>query len=658
MLLTKIYSNAKLISIWAVASLFGCEEYQVQIEHGFERTYTTTIIRAVGPTTLTGARGTLPQPSPSDANAIWLAPNGSDANPGTEASPKLTLSAAIGALTGPKPTVHIFRNSFVGSISFTETSAQTLPASRNIQVEEGETATINLNVAGIFIDGLILSGTNLLNGLTIIGTNTTAGGIFPIRSGGGSNTISNCQIEDNQNLSGNASAQGIISTGAGDVIEYSLLSNLEANSPAANTNNNATVTNCFFFPTLSSVEQGNNSLFGLLVNNVATPSAAQTITIERTYFVGDYASAIRFLAVAVTSASNALTLDIDACVFLDNQFAITGLANPGSDWFSNININTSSNKTADPFFTGITAVATDTPDITDYTITITDEITDFPLMLIDEKTGIDNSDGDLLRLQFKGKVASNGAEYFIDSPLIERYLIPAPDEDINPWDESTVLTSIAFNNTTNLDNSAFAISFDPEFKNPIEKDDVNGNLHNDYDSIRNRIQLDFGDEYGTTNEEIWNLMYMASDKGSKRFYPLDIGVTIFDDETSGVFSDADNSFALTLSVNMITNHWRGWWIIILDGSVYKHYYIQSNDTTKLYLTNKIEAAFPANGTYDFSIEYILVKSPLETIIASQKRFTIFSKGGRWRERTPDNQENYQYTTDKVVFVEVEDLKEA
>ena len=122
-------------------------------EHNFTETFTTTVTRAVGPTTLTGARGTLPEPTPTDANAIFLAPNGDDGDAGTEAAPKLTVAGAVAALTPGKPTVHIFRNGFVGDLEFTLTASLSVPTSRNIQVEEGERAKITAGIRIITVGG-------------------------------------------------------------------------------------------------------------------------------------------------------------------------------------------------------------------------------------------------------------------------------------------------------------------------------------------------------------------------------------------------------------------------------------------------------------------------------------------------------------------------
>jgi hypothetical protein len=275
-----------------------------------------------------------------------------------------------------------------------------------------------------------------------------------------------------------------------------------------------------------------------------------------------------------------------------------------------------------------------------------------PPLYTNSTDGVDG-DPDGFRLQAEGKESAGGTRYYIDSPLIDAYDTGSGLVDVNPWDESTILSSIAFNNTTNL-SDAFALSIIPNFQNPIEINDTNGNLENDYDAIRRRIEFQFGESYSTTNEEIWELIALISERGTKRFYPLDSGNSLFDDASSGTFSDTDNSLALTLSVPMITDHWRGYWVII-DSS--DHYYINSNDSSKLYLSNKIESAFPSNGSHTFSIEYLLVKTPLETIRQIQRYSTNFTKGGRWREQSPDQSENYQYTMDKLAIFEVEDLRE-
>jgi hypothetical protein len=106
----------------------------MQFELDYQKTYTETLTRVVGATERTGVRGTLPQPAPDNTNSIWLTADslyGSDANPGTQASPKLTLNGAIAALGGAATTVHIFRpTGSTADIIFPETVVSTLGVTR------------------------------------------------------------------------------------------------------------------------------------------------------------------------------------------------------------------------------------------------------------------------------------------------------------------------------------------------------------------------------------------------------------------------------------------------------------------------------------------------------------------------------------------------
>jgi len=53
----------------------------------------------------------------NDSTSIYVAPNGSDGNPGTQASPKLTIDGAIAAL-GTKQFITLISNGFVGDLVF------------------------------------------------------------------------------------------------------------------------------------------------------------------------------------------------------------------------------------------------------------------------------------------------------------------------------------------------------------------------------------------------------------------------------------------------------------------------------------------------------------------------------------------------------------
>ena len=98
----------------------------------------------MGPTTSTTLR-TLKNTSPDDTNTIWLAKNGNDANPGTQASPVLTFQQAVSLLGGAKTTIQMFRNGYTGNLIWEEdftglpNSRIVLPDGTILQAELGET---------------------------------------------------------------------------------------------------------------------------------------------------------------------------------------------------------------------------------------------------------------------------------------------------------------------------------------------------------------------------------------------------------------------------------------------------------------------------------------------------------------------------------------
>lgn len=158
----------------------------IDVDYGYDEQYAVSVSRAVGPTTRTNARGTFPQPAPDDTNSIWVAPNGNNANPGTQASPKLTIATgagnAVSALNvgGGLANIQLFRNAYVGELLWTETSLIQLPSGASIQVEDGEYAVVRRN------GGLIqFLGTGTVNGVWLGGT------IAAVTIGGGA-TFQNC----------------------------------------------------------------------------------------------------------------------------------------------------------------------------------------------------------------------------------------------------------------------------------------------------------------------------------------------------------------------------------------------------------------------------------------------------------------------------------
>ena len=104
-----------------------------------EKEYNIIRDNAVGPTTSTTLRTVTAH---NDTNCIYVAPNGANSNPGTQALPKLTIQAGIDqALGDGKSIVTVIRNGYVGEMIFQE-QIKLVADSMIIQVELGEIATI------------------------------------------------------------------------------------------------------------------------------------------------------------------------------------------------------------------------------------------------------------------------------------------------------------------------------------------------------------------------------------------------------------------------------------------------------------------------------------------------------------------------------------
>jgi hypothetical protein len=262
-------------------------------------------------------------------------------------------------------------------------------------------------------------------------------------------------------------------------------------------------------------------------------------------------------------------------------------------------------------------------------------------------------DLDSTRLQLEGKPTPDGtSKYFLDSALKG---ILSGGGNLNPWDESTVLVSESYNRFIDLDWLPESLSLPTNYINPINNEDVRGNLDTDYDSERRTFSFGYGDSIHISNNQIKKLRAMNSDKGSKEFYPLGLGGNMFeiDAVSNGIFSSTDNSLQPTgVTIDMVPDHWRGFWISI--GS--DKYYINSNDETKFYLVDKRGAGFPSNGAQAFIIEMILINTEKGAFTFTQANFTEFLKGGQWREDTEEVR-NYDYTLDNLDLKEIEDDKE-
>jgi hypothetical protein len=637
----------------------------MQLEYDFQRNYTETFTRTVGATTSTTARGTLPQPAPDNTNSVWVAPNGSDANPGTQASPKATLFGAWAILTGTKNNIQIFRNSYVGDLIITETSsiAAAPPSNISVQCELGEIATI---VSGSSLNMRVSTYSLTMNGLRFEVDS------YRVVCNNGC-TIENCTFENPQS---NLSFSGITS------------------EVTAVTNSTLTIKYCNFFNTWIGFHYFVNLVFennihlhivstegtgeafssgtGVRIQYTASSPVAisRNYTLKRNIFAGFapasvvdsisdnrniYGVPIMYVDVTNNSANSSTSnMTLESNLFFNNLVSLIyyGFQSSLSARDPKLNIVTTNNQ-----FSGLNIFAWQNDDIpggATTSVTDTGQLNeDLPNMLLDVVLAL-TGDVNSFRLQRVGLTTPDGTgKYFINSPLIDAGVSSV---DISPFDESVSLSTEGYNKLIGIDWPPVSMTIETQHSNPSNLVDVNGNLHRDYDKERRRFVFVFGDNIALSNLQMKQLRDLLSDRGSKRFYPLGLGGNMFTENTvsAGVFSDVDNSIAPTeaISTAMVAGHWRGFWAVIGSDA----FYITDNDATKLYLVDKLGNGWPSNGAIGFLVEHILINIEANAYIFKQTNFTQFTKGGFLRENT-ENTQPYDYTIEGVTFDEIEDNEE-
>jgi hypothetical protein len=263
---------------------------------------------------------------------------------------------------------------------------------------------------------------------------------------------------------------------------------------------------------------------------------------------------------------------------------------------------------------------------------------------------LEDIDSEGLRLQHVGKLIANSTtdRYFIASPLIRA------GTDVAPWDEDTTLTSEAHNLKTKLTWTALSYTESEEKVGAETLKDRNGNIHTKYDSKRRVFTFNFGTSVHISNVQMRELRNMLSETGTKKMFPKGENANLFQETVSGgVFSSTDDSVTITIPGEpMVIDNWRGYWMSIAGDD----FYINRNDASKFYLSDKLANGFPSDGAISFIISYILVNNKPDPYIIQQQNFTEYTKGGAIREINLDAQP-YDYTINGFTLNEVEDLEE-
>lgn len=594
----------------------------------YAEAWTTTLTRAVGPTTA-NARGTLPQPAPTDLNTIFLAKNGSDANPGTSALPKLTVPGAFAATTGILSTVQIIRNGFVGALDFTS-GAVTVAAGRNFQVAIGETAKVtftadftlgqSFNCNGIEFrfatasDQIILSATSAVNHI-----------------------FSNCSFYDTNIFTS-------VNFALSATFNYCLIRGLDCQANGANFN--PTFSHCIFpsfnLPTTTAItyeQSGSSSSF------------SSTVTLDHCILSGQSRSVIDYRV--DNSTSSTITVNATLCHLYGMAYALDvqqqGVASQSMTFAATqclLGIVTNGN-----VFVGAT-VGTNA-------FTQTNPIDPKTPALYTDETGGRAGDASGFRLQWRGKLNSSGQRYFLTSPLID---IQGGSNDATPWDESTALTNAAWSSTYAWQYDPKQLEYVTEFVNPQEIRDVRGNLHTNYDGVRRQITFTWSD-YAAPNE-LRQLIRILQDRSVKRWNPLGtFGSLLFPNlfiaPTSGTWVQSTRTLTVG-GTAMIPQNWRGFWLHFLSGPPDdQFFYVESNTTTGLVLLDKLNFGYPVNGTYDFEISHLLVQTSLEALTAATQYYSHWIGGQATRESLINNPTDGSLPLNgfKVTLYEVEDASE-
>lgn len=633
----------------------------------YQETYVNTITRAVGPTTLTGARGTLPVPVPTDGNSIWLAKNGNDANAGTQALPKLTVAGAIAAL-GAITNIHIFRNGYVGDLNFSLSTAQTLPTNATLQVEEGEQAYIASGVLSLFTisNGCTVNGIAL--GTIVPGNNATI-------------TLDNCSVQlmgtntGTNTIQGSHSALFAASLSAGTSITLDLENWLLSNGGSSEGVSSRG------FPTIQ-----------WLV--VAASPAAVTINLDRCIVASDIGVDVRFSTGSASSVT--LNLNIDNSLLIPNTSLVNAWTTSGiGSRTLDVTITQDYTLNASNQLTSTMALPGDTTDPTTIgtlSNSITNEIdSGTPQLLVDVDEirsfvwGSTNIYPDIYgsSLQIRGKSTPDGTgTYFISSPLQG-----AGDAgvDINPWDETVTGPTLSYGTefAFELGHSDHDVTFN--FVNPVQLQALTGGLEIDWDSIlrARRINWSGGDRDALNND--WKrVVALLKDKGTKKVYLKGLSGNFLQNEngsfmfTEAVFDDtdtddgtitpADGSFSpVGPAAPLIYGNWDNFLIEVEVGaSDVREYWIKTstgdnNNTGKLYIVDKLGEGLPSNGTYPVAIRAFwahLALDPLTIPWPAGSARPDFTEGNEWAEgfggSADPNQERYQAKQFSLVLIEQPD----
>lgn len=560
--------------------MFDLNDNRHRIDFNHVQQWLLTQNNAVGPTTSLTLR-TLDNPAPTNANTIFLAMNGNDANPGTLALPVRTLEHAITLLIAGSPvftTIHIFRNGFVGILDFITTATHSFPSTSIIQVELGEIATIEFNSSAFWIN---TSGSiTYINGLLLNINNTNVGT---------TNTtllmlayISWCQFNWNRNWNGDPTDTPSFFLREPSIVKNSIF--IDIHNTGQNTQG--------MIQSAGNPGVGNGNIFHdcLFVGNGFTALAISTYSDYRHCTFANISSIVR------NNVPNSNTFE-DCIIFQTVNF----ITNFGVS--ANFNSNTLKNCFFDmkPILSGYTNII----------FNPSNQIGSSPLFF-------DPVNQDF-RLMDERRVAPNSVENFtVNSKAVywpEIGQVPGDDtRDLGPFDVSYTL----------ITDTWLPFYFDPNFwSDPAEYilnlinnqkfNDIRGNFHRVFDAPKRTINLKMLANNFMGTIKSYEMQDLFSSQGSKKWFPRgDMG--IYSAKSCIITSLPDGTFLCDIPIislqgrKLNRNQSRGW-IFTLTQDYVNFFYLQvvSNDWFSAVLRDhRGNQALFTPGIWDIYCNYLPV----------------------------------------------------
>ncbi len=628
----------------------------MRIKYGLLKSRPVTLTRALGPTTsvIAGARGTLPQPAPTDLNAFFVAPNGSDAGTGDEADPFLTIAFAATQLTAGRPTLVLIRNGFAGDLVWNE-GGIALAATRNMQAEVGEAPTINLDV----VSAITLDDNCWINGIWIRATGNTPP-IIGSSAGPAFLRLENCGVD--------SPYEDAIAAGDYYPILASTFIRFGKIGFQGRYSNSASIDSCAFVGTMLATfdtSEGTPTRRALNLQTDTAGNLSQSFDVVRTFFAsmevvwedGDSVNRaalghrLRFRGCATQDILTSMASVLATLTTTNLRLVLDYTRFAGRSWSL--------------YTTPYTTTSFDVP--AGMVSTISNALPTDNTILLANYAGALAGDPAGLKLQVEARgvdsASATSPKYGVTSPLHQAataLALGVGRADAAPWSETVMGMTMSFTRQNTLQFDPRTLKITDRLVNPQTVTSIRGNPYRTYDAKRWRFEYAWpsgGSAQSRRDRAI--LVEVYGDNGSKLLYPLGPSGNLFidpDDVPIAVTGDwVESTGVLTLNtptLSLIPGNWRGRVVELTDfGSLLL---IVDNGFDTLTLVDVFEFGTPGLNVLatPFIVPACFVQCPPDDLSVDQSTGnTNFRRGGAMSEDTgtqdPYAYEGLAFTLDEV-----------